>query len=175
MYAYLFFALLGIVLLFALAFGQRIYHGYLKKRNTVNTYAIQNVKTGKDIRVHNAGIDDEARIILYPHHNWECMTWQMIRLEGNTYLLKNLYTQKTFLPSSSPDSGVWLWQKPLGGDNLQYWEFLKQPDGTYLIRLAGTELYITISSGKNNADIILGQMKNSDEQKWKLIEQHPIF
>jgi hypothetical protein len=175
MYKYLFFSLLILVLLFALAFGHRIYHGYLKKRNTVNTYAIQNVKTGKNIRVYNAGINDETKIILYTHHNWECMTWQFIQLEGDAYLLKNLYTQKTFQPSSSPMAGIDLWQQILGGDNLQYWEFIKQSDETYLIRLKGTELYITISSDKNNSSIILLPIQNSAEQQWRLIEQHPIF
>jgi len=175
MFTYLFFGLLALVLLFALAFGHRIYHGYLKKRNTVNTYAIQNVKTGKDIRVHNAGIDDEARIILYTHHQWECITWQFIQIEGDTFLLKNLYTQKSFQPSNQPKPGVSLWQQPLGGSSGQFWEFRKQPDETYLIQLKGTELYITISSDENNSDIVLMPSQESDEQKWKLVEQHPIF
>ena len=174
-YRILFFTLLAIVLLFILAFGQRVYHGYLKKKNTVNSYAIQNVKTGKAVRVHNAGIDDRTKIILYKHHNWECMTWQFIQLEGDTYLLKNMYTQKTFQPSSSPKPGVDLWQRPLGGDSLQYWEFIRQPDEAYLIRLKGTELYITVSSDENNSPIILMPIQNSIEQQWNLIEQHPLF
>ncbi|MDR2719744.1 MAG: RICIN domain-containing protein [Nitrososphaerota archaeon] len=174
-YKILFFSLLAIVVLFSLAFGQRAYHGYLKKRNTVNTYAIINVKTGKAIRVHNAGIEDERKIILYKHHNWECMTWQFIQLEDDTFLLKNLYTDKTFQPPSSPEPGIHLWQQPLGGDNFQYWEFIKQPDETYLIRLKGTELYITISLDENNSPIILIPMQNSTEQQWRLIEQHPLF
>jgi len=174
-YKYLFFSLLIVVLLFILIFGHRIYNGYQKKLNAVNTFAIQNVKTNKDIRVHNANINDETKIILYTHHNWECMTWQFIQLDGETFLLKNLYTQKTFQPSSIPEQSVDLWQQTLGGNSLQYWEFLKQPDETYRIRLKGTELYITVSSDKNNSDIILMPMQNSTEQQWRLIEQHPIF
>jgi len=41
MFVYLFFGLLIVIALFALMFGHRIYHGYVKKRDTVNTYAIQ--------------------------------------------------------------------------------------------------------------------------------------
>jgi len=171
----LFFVLLGINVLFMLGCAHRIYAGYQIKRNRVNTYAIQNVNTGKGIRVHNAGIDDERKIILYTHQNWECMTWQFIQLEGDVYLLKNLYTKKTFQPSSSPEAGVSLWQQPLGGNRLQYWEFLKQPDETYFIRLKDTDLYITISSDKNHSDIILMPLQNSPDQQWKLIEQRPIF
>ena len=175
MYKYLFISLLSLVLLFTLAFGHRIYYGYLKKRDIANTYAIKNVKTGKALRVYNAGINDGRKIILYTHQNWECITWQFIQLEGETYLLKNLYTQKTFQPSSSPKSGVTLWQQTLGGDTSQYWEFIKQSDETYLIRLKNTELYITVTSDKNNSDVILMPMQNSTEQEWKLIEQRPIF
>ena len=175
MFRILFFSLFGLVVLFALAFGHRAYNGYLKKKNTVNSYAIQNIKTGKNIRVHNAGINDETKIILYSHHNWECMTWQFIKLEGDTYLLKNLYTQKTFRPSLSPVAGVDLWQQPLGGDNFQYWEFLKQSDEAYLVRLKDTELYITVSSDENNSPIILMPLQNSTGQQWRLIEQHPLF
>jgi hypothetical protein len=170
----LFFSLLVLVLLFSLVFGFRAYHGFLKKKNRVNIYAIINEKTGKGIRVHNAGIKDETKIILYRHHNWECMTWQFIKLDEETTLLKNLWTEKTFQPSLAPEQGTGLWQKPLSGDKHQYWEFLNQSDDTYLIRLKGTELYITVSSDVNNSPIILMPIQNSYEQQWKLIEQRPI-
>ena len=45
-----------------------------------NTFSIQNVLTGKDIRVQDANYHDDARTILYGHHNWECITWEFIRL-----------------------------------------------------------------------------------------------
>jgi len=168
-----FFVLLTFVILFVLMFGGRIHSGYLKKKGMVNTYAIQNIKTGKDIRVHNAGIEDERRITLYTHHNWECITWQFIEVEDNTFLLKNLYSQKSFQPSKAPQEGVTLWQQPLGG-SLQFWEFIKQSDEAYLIRLKGTELYVTISAEENHSDIILMPLKNLTDQQWKLIPQQPI-
>jgi hypothetical protein len=174
MYKYLFFSLIGIIILCGIVFLPRFFHDLQKKLNRVNTYAIINVKTGKAIRVHNANIADESKIILYTHHNWECMTWQFIQIEEGIYLLKNLYTEKTFKPSSSIEMGVNLWQKTLGGENLQYWEFIKQSDEIYLIRLKGTDLYITISSEKNNSSIILMPLNNSTEQQWKLINQKPI-
>jgi hypothetical protein len=152
----------------------RLYKNIRRKLETVNTYAIQNLQTGKDIRVHNAGIDDGRQIILYSHHNWECMTWQFIQLEGDLYLLKNLYTHKTFQPSATPEAGITLYQQPLGGSSLQYWEFLKQDDGTYLIRLKDTGLYITAPNDENNAPAILMPLQDSPAQRWKLIEQHPI-
>lgn len=144
-----------------------------KKLKFANTYAIQNVQTGKNIRVQNADIENGIGIILYSHHNWECMTWQFIQLEDNIYLLKNLYTEKTFQPSSTPKDNVSLWQQTLGGTPLQYWEFLKQSNDTYLIRLKNTELYITITSTEDDSPIVLMQKQNSNTQKWKLVRQNP--
>lgn len=144
-----------------------------KKLHYTNTYAIQNVGTGKDIRVYNAGINDGTKIIIYSHKNWECMTWRFIRLDDTTYLLQNLYTQKTLQPSSSPEAGVDLRQQPLGGSPLQYWEFIKQPDDTYLIRLKGPEFYLTSSSRENNSSIILMRKQDSANQLWRLIKQTP--
>ena len=169
-----FISLLILIGLVALVFCPRISKDIKKKRNYANTYAIQNIQTGKDIRVYNAGNDDETKIILYSHHNWECMTWQLIQLEDNTYLLKNLYTQKSFQPSSSPETGVGLWQQTLGGSHLQYWEFIKQADETYLIRLKDTELYLTVTSDENNSEIVLMPKQDSDSQLWRLARQNPI-
>ena len=174
-FKYLFFILLGLVIIFTVITLPRNLKDTQRKRETANAYAIQNVETGKCIRVHDAGIDDGRRIVLYPHQNWECITWQFIKLEEDTYFLKNLYTHKSFQPSSSPEAGVRLWQQPLGGDKLQYWEFIKQSDETYFIRLKDTDLYLTVSSDENNSNIILMPMQNSKEQQWRLIEQHPIF
>jgi len=166
--------LLAVGGVFALMQGQRTYKNIKRKRNTVNTYAIINAKTGKGIRVHNASIDDKAKINIFSHQNWECMTWQLIKLDGDRYLLKNLYTHKTFQPSSEPKAGVSLWQQPLEANSLQYWEFIEQAKDIFQIRLVGTELYATITGDKNHSDIVLMPLANSDEQRWKLIEQHPI-
>lgn len=145
------------------------------KPETKSTYAIQNVQTGKNLRPFNAGVDDGTQIVLYKHAKWKCMTWQFIQVEGETYQLKNLYTSKTFQPSSKPESGVTLCQQPLKNDSLQYWDFIKQPDGTYLIRLKDTNLYVTISSDKTNSPIILMPKQNSTTQQWKLVKQNPCF
>lgn len=152
-----------------------IFFGKQQKQNYANTYAIQNVSTGKDIRVKNVGVKDESEIILYTHNEWECLTWEFIQLEDNTYLLKNLCTQKTFEPSSSPKQGVGLWQQTLGGSRFQYWEFIDQYDETHLIRLKDTELYLTATSNEDNSPIILMPKQESDKQLWKLIRQNPIY
>lgn len=170
-----FLSLLGLVIIVGIVFMPRIYKDIQKKRNYANTYAIQNVLTDKCIRPYNAGNDDGTAIIQYSLNNWECITWQLIELENNTYLLKNLYTQKSFQPSSAPATGVTLWQQTLGGNRFQYWEFIGQPDKTYLIRLKDTELYLTATSDENNSDIVLMPKQDSNSQLWRLIRQNPII
>jgi hypothetical protein len=144
-----------------------------KKLNFENTYAIQNVGTGNALRPYNANIENDVDLISYPIKNWECITWEMIAIDDNTFLLKDLFTEKTFQPKSEPKPGVGLWQKSLGGSQLQHWEFLKQSDETYLIRLKGTELYITTSSTKKDSPIILMPKQENKIQLWKLIRQTP--
>jgi hypothetical protein len=169
-----FFTLLGLIVIVAVVFGPRIFKDIKKKRAYKNTYAIQNTATDKVLRPYNAGNDDGTKIIQYSLNNWECLTWQLIGLDDDTYLLKNLYTQKSFQPSSTPNPGITLWQQTLGGSRLQYWEFMKQSDDTYLIRLKDTELYLTATSNENDSDIVLMPRQDSDMQVWKLVRQNPI-
>jgi hypothetical protein len=168
-------AVLVLLLIPTVKFAPWIYFSYLMKNNYSNTYAIQNVGVGKDIRVLNVGVKDGTKVILYTHNEWECLTWQFIQLEDSTFLLKNLATQKTFEPSSAPTEGVDLQQKSLGGSKMQYWEFIKQPDETYLIRLKDTELYLTATSDENNSPIVLMPKQHSDKQQWRLLKQNPIY
>lgn len=139
------------------------------------TYAIQNIKTSKNLRPFEAKKDDGNRIILYNHHWWKCMTWEFIKVNENSFILKNFYTKKTFQSSSIPENGVILYQQEINNNDLQVWEFIKQDDNTYSIKLKDNELYITISSEKTNSEIILMPYLDTDEQKWKLVEQKPWF
>ena len=141
-----------------------------------STYAIQNVETGKNLRPYDAGSQDGNKIVLYSHVEWKCMTWEFINNQGNTYQLKNLFTSKTFQPVSKAVAGVALEQQPLKNDPSQYWEFIKQGDNSYLIKLQGTDLFITISSEKTNSAIILKPKSDKPStQLWRLIEQHPTM
>lgn len=167
------FAFVAIVALIVISQNMRItYASQIEKKST---YAIQNVHTGKNLRPYQANVDDGNKLILYNHHKWKCMTWQMIEEEEDTYQLKNMYTSKTFQPSSKLEPGVALVQQPLKVDGTQYWEFIKQPDNSYLIKANGTDLYLTISSDTTNSSIILMPKHNSTGQHWRLVEQKPWF
>lgn len=165
---------IGIVLLaFIVTISFRVRKDIKKKLQFENTYAIQNVATGNALRPLNANYENEVELISYPLKDWECITWEMIEIDMNTYLLKDLFTEKTFQPKSEPKEGVGLWQQSMGGTSLQHWEFLKQSDETYLIRLKGTEFYLTPSSEETDSPIILMPKQESNLQLWKLVRQTP--
>lgn len=160
----------------ALIFGPRLLKNYHRKVETPNAFMIQNVTSGLVIRPRNAEIADGVPIIQYTPQNWECTTWQMIGIDRDTYLLKDLYTQKSFGPVRQPVDGVELVQQPIGGDKLQHWVFEPIEDNRYRIRLADTNLYITSQNSTVNARLILtaGDEQN-DAQQWILKQQHPII
>ncbi|HCA30340.1 MAG TPA: hypothetical protein DEP23_12625 [Ruminococcaceae bacterium] len=136
------------------------------------SFAIHNVETGKNLRPYKAGTSDGNDIILYPHHEWKCLTWQFNHVEGATYQLQNLYTDKTFEPVATPEAGVALWQQPLDDDS-PMWEFTEEQVGVFTIKLKDTDLVVTISSDKTDAAIVLMPYENSSSQQWELIEQYP--
>ena len=144
----------------------------------IGTYAIQHVKTGKNLRPYEAGKHDGNKIVLYNHVEWKCMTWDFINIKDNTYQLKNLFTSKTFQPAGDPRAGCVLDQQVLAkGNRMQEWEFVPAGKNSYNIRLRGTELFVTLSdeAGKTNSPIVLQPQQNSDLQMWKLVKQNPAF
>lgn len=138
------------------------------------TYAIQNTVISKNLRPYDAGNQNGNRIVLYNHVEWKCMTWQFIYLSENTYQLKNLFTSKTFQAKDPVDKkGGAIDQQPLSTSLLQQWEFIKKAENNYMIRLKGTELYITALSTQTNSDIVLLPETKNALQTWKLISQNP--
>lgn len=140
------------------------------------TFAIQNSKTGKNLRPYDAGGQNGNKIVSYNHVEWKCMTWNFKYEGGDTYQLRNLFTSKTFQPVVNPSKdGSALEQQPLSGDSIQRWEFIKATESTYYIRLKGTHLYITASSDKSNSDIILKEKQSGALQIWRLVAQNPTM
>ncbi|GAA4214716.1 hypothetical protein GCM10022289_48600 [Pedobacter jeongneungensis] len=138
-------------------------------------YAIKNVLTGMLLRVKDASGKNGTPLVAYNPQNWKCMTWNFIGIEGNTYQLKNLFTGKTFQPK--PAEGV-LEEQPLtlGSVNQQY-EFETVGKDIYLIKLKGTDLYITPEDkkGTTNSAIILAKKTKTREQQWTIYEQAPTM
>lgn len=167
------------VLLIAIAaialVGFRTRKNLQKKRNRANVFAIQNLQTHTNLRPLDAGIKDQTPLILYPHHDWECQTWEFIRIGPQRFLLKNLYTEKTFEPSTEPTTGSLLWQRSLGEGPNQVWVCEPQAGGSYSIRLDGTSLYLTAGSSQTNARVTLAPLQSGEAQRWALLRQNPII
>lgn len=138
------------------------------------TFAIQNIASGKNLRPFEAGRQDSNQIVLYDHYSWKCLTWTFKQVGPDRYRLTNYYTGKTLDAASKPAAGVSLVQHETVPNSLG-WEFVAQPGDSYAIRMAGTELYVTAASGKTNTPITLAPFTNADSQKWRLVPQRPWF
>jgi hypothetical protein len=155
---------------FALLVNQAVFAQIIK-----GNYAIKNVLTGMLLRVKDASNKNGTPLVAYDPQNWKCMTWNFISVEGNTYQLKNLFTGKTFQPKQAD---IALEEQPisLGSSNQQY-EFEPAGKDIYLIKLKGTDLYITPEDkkGTSNSAIILVKKTKTKEQQWTIYEQAPTM
>ena len=141
-------------------------------------YAIKNVKTGMLLRVKDASSKNGTPIVAYAPQNWKCMTWNFKSAGGNTYQLENLLTHKTFQPQASDNPVISLEEQPLlVGNPQQQYEFTRVEKGTFLIKMKGTDLYLTPSDpkGEINSSIILAKRNTTDLQYWTIYEQSPTM
>lgn len=142
------------------------------------TYAIKNVQTGMLLRIKDANKANGTPLVSYNPVNWKCMTWDFRQTAENTYQLRNLFSGKTFQPQSETAPGVAMEEQPLlEGNAQQQYEFIGAGKNSYLIRLKGTELYLTPADDKGtvNGAIVLAPKSNSKLQQWTIYEQHPEF
>ncbi len=140
------------------------------------TYAIKNVQTGMVLRIKDANKKDGTSLVAYTPVNWKCVTWDFHHIEGQTYKLQNLFTGKTIQSQNDiPAAGDALKQQPLSSETNQQYDFVPVEKNVYLIRLKGTDLYITPSDNKGtvNAPIIFSKKDGSKLQQWSIYEQHP--
>lgn len=139
------------------------------------TFAIQNVGSGMNLRPLDARNDERNQVILYDHHWWKCLTWEFSRNEDGEFRLANFYTGK-WLDSRVDDAGgISLMQSSAPRTGVA-WEFASQSDGSYSIRMSGTDLYVTATAAQNNSQILLKPLQQgSNTQKWRLVAQRPWF
>ena len=141
-------------------------------------YAIKNVQTGMLLRVKDARSENGTPLVAYSPENWKCMTWEFNTTGANVYQLQNLLTGKTFQPSAMPDAGVGLVEEPMQGSTAyQQYEFIKDKGESYLIRLKGTNWYMTPEdkNGSTNSRIVLASRSNGPEQLWNIYAQEPTM
>ena len=141
------------------------------------TYAIKNEQTGMLLRIKDANSKNGTPLVAYSPVNWKCMTWDFKQVEGNTYQLKNLFTNKTFQPKDGTAAdGVVLEQQPLvNAQSNQQYEFIPVQKNIYLIKAKGAELYVTPvdRNGTSGTGITLAKKDGSKLQQWTIYEQKP--
>jgi hypothetical protein len=150
-------------------------------------FALQNVHTGKYVRIKDANGANGTPIVAYSPVNWKCVTWALHPTAEGGYTLQNLFSGKTLQPlNGHASAGVALEEQPLrpsGSREGQEYELIaagNDPAGhttQYYIRLKGSELYLTPADpgGETNSAIILQALQKSDLQRWVLIGQHPTM
>lgn len=141
-------------------------------------YAIKNVKTGMLLRIKDANKKNGTPIVAYYPENWKCMTWNFKKTETNTYQLQNLFSNKTLQPITAAAADVAFEEQPLiDGDTKQQYEFVPVKKDTYLIKLKGTDLYLTPADLKGNVNsaIVLAAKRSTPEQQWLIYEQAPTM
>jgi hypothetical protein len=141
-------------------------------------YAIKNVKTGMLLRVKDAHSKNGTPLVAYYPENWKCMTWDFKKTDANTYQLRNLLTNKTFQPVAAANIDVAFDEQPLvSNDAKQQYEFIPVKKDTYLIKLKGTDLYVTPADpkGEVNSAIVLAAKKGTPDQQWFIYEQAPTM
>lgn len=142
------------------------------------SYAIKNEQTGMLLRVKDAHSENGTPLVAYYPENWKCMTWNFKHVAGNTYQLQNLLTNKTFQPKGDADVNVALEEQPLNTNSTnQQYEFEAIDHDTFMIKLKGTDLYITPSDKKGavNSQIVLAKKTNTKDQYWDIYEQSPTM
>jgi len=110
--------------------------------------------------------------------NWKCVTWEFKPSGNGSHTLKNLFSGKTLQPlHGDAKAGVALEEQPLDNSQTQEYEMLLVIKDQYLVRLKGTDLYLTPGDpdGSTNSKIILDKKREGDIQRWTLVEQHPTM
>lgn len=161
-----------IILIFSLLQSATTFSQVIK-----GTFAIKNLQTGMLLRIKDAKKSDGTPLVAYTPVNWKCVTWDFNYIDGQTYQVKNLFTGKTFQSKSETAfAGVEMQQQPFMDHQAnQQYEFILVADNIYLIKLKGTDLYLTPSdeTGTVNSSIILSQKTGNKIQQWTLYEQKP--
>jgi hypothetical protein len=165
------FLIAGIIMISVLSL--KIY--YLKFRGPENTYAIINALTGTAFRPEDANCADGTRIVANAPQQWKCFTWVFYSSGRQAYHLQNRFTGKSFEPAGPAGSGTALVQHSFRDTLTQQWLFEQNSDGTYLIKLKGTNLCVTQPETGGADKLILSEQQGTERQHWKLIPQNPMF
>ncbi|RFZ95612.1 hypothetical protein D0C36_08875 [Mucilaginibacter conchicola] len=141
------------------------------------TYAIKNVQTGMLLRIKDANTKTGTPIVLYEPQNWKCMTWDFKHIDGNTYQLENLFSGKTMQASGTKEGSNFDEQPIEQAKASQLYDFEPAGKNIFLIKLKGTEQYIT-PAGEGagvNSLVKLAPRRGDKSQQWTIYQQSPTM
>ena len=139
------------------------------------SFQLRNLKYGELLRPEEARSADGTRIVLYSAQSWKCLTWKFHANGESLFQLQNHYTSKTFAAETGVDKApAAVTQVPFSkkGEERPTWRFTKLADGSYKITDAksGKALTAVKEETGSGARIVVQAWKESDAQKWELIE-----
>jgi len=137
-----------------------------------NSYMVQNVGTGKVMRIKDTNSKNGTPIVAYSPVEWKCVTWDFRKLANGNYHLVNLFSGKTMQPATD---GKAMEEQPLDKNSeTQQFQVVKTSRNQYEIKLKGSDLYLTAPDENTGFDqITLAPRNGTDLQRWTFKEQHP--
>jgi hypothetical protein len=141
------------------------------------TCQIRNVKHQELLRPRDANNANGTPIVLYPAQPWKCMTWKLQPAGESAFLLRNLFTAKTFsaaADASGPHQPVT--QVPLAkdGEGAPKWQLTRLEDGSYkIIDSKSGKALTALKEVGSSLKIIVAAWENKAEQKWELLPIDP--
>ncbi len=143
------------------------------------TFAIKNVETGMLLRIKDANGANGTPLVAYSPVNWKCVTWDFKHVDGQTYQLRNLFTNKTFQPQKGVAAeGVLLEQQPMVMSQAsQQYDFIAVEKNVYLVKATGSDLYLTPvdKEGATDTGIMLAAKNGTKLQQWTIYLQKPTM
>ncbi len=98
-----------------------------------NSYMVQNVGTGKVMRIKDANSKNGTPIVAYSPVEWKCVTWDFRKLANGNYHLVNLFSGKTMQPATD---GKAMEEQPLDKNSeTQQFQVVKTSRNQYEIKL----------------------------------------
>ena len=144
------------------------------------TYQIRNSKYGTLLRPKNANHANGTPIVLHTAQPWKCMAWKLQSVDQSGFLVKNLFTHKTFSAKHDGNNAqsAAVIQVPLSQEATKgkaIWQFIRLKDGNYKIVDKQSESVLTADPKGDESHIIitLEPWHDLPAQKWVLEKVDP--
>ena len=114
--------------------------------------------SGRVLAPQDGSKNDSAAILAEEPNDEDYQVWKLVSRGGGMYRLENRSTSRAIdVPSDSKDPGRSLIQYGITGGTNQYYSFIGQGDGSYLVQCGSSKLYVTVDAeGKVTQEELTG-------------------